>query len=103
VEQENDQDDKTGSTAIVALLARGAEVHNGDYKSAGISSRSESTMPEAKSSESEKSYVEILRGIMVLIDAGAKAEPKELNEWISRSARTSTVHNTPASSLADMI
>lgn len=91
--------DRTGNTALAVatrrglrpvaklLLKRGAHVHSRDSMGVGILSQAEKTMIEAKRTGDERLYARILSCIMLLIEAGAKAEPTEQDEWMSRSAK----------------
>ncbi|PVH67852.1 hypothetical protein DL98DRAFT_579061 [Cadophora sp. DSE1049] len=98
--------DRTGNTALAIatrrglrpvaeiLLKRGAHVHSRDSMGVGILSRAESTMIEAKNTGDERLYARILSCIMLLIEAGAKAEPTEQDEWMSRSAKKAFARTT---------
>lgn len=98
--------DRTGNTALAIatrrglrpvakiLLKRGAHVHSRDSMGVGILSQAESTMIEAKNTGDERLYARILSCIMLLIEAGAKAEPTEQDEWMSRSAKKAFARTT---------
>lgn len=91
--------DRTGNTALAVatrrglrpvaklLLKRGAHVHSRDSTGVGILSQAEKTMIEAKDKGDERLYAGILSCTMLLIEAGARAEPTEQDEWMTRTAK----------------
>ena len=73
---------------VTLLLRRGAHVHARNYECVGILVQAETAMIEAKSVGDEVLYSGILSCIVTLIEAGAKCEPSEEDEWISRKVVT---------------
>jgi ankyrin repeat protein len=73
---------------VTLLLRRRAHVHSRNYKGVGILAQAEAAMIEAKSMGNEVRYSGILSCIVTLIEAGAKCEPREEDEWISRTVVT---------------
>jgi hypothetical protein len=90
--------DRNGDTALAiatvrglrpsatTLLVAGANIHSHDFFGAGIIAQASRAMLQAKEEEDGKLYAMILSCLTLLIDAGAKKNPTERDEWISPDA-----------------
>jgi len=72
---------------VLKLLSRGANIHSRNYRGKGILKEAQQELLKAQKGEDDKLYAGILSCINALVDAGAKSEPTERDEWLTNEAR----------------
>jgi ankyrin repeat protein len=73
--------------AVMVLLETKANVHCRSYKGDGILTQARVALSEARLISDDKLYAEILSCMNLLIDAGAKPNPTERDEWLTPERR----------------
>jgi hypothetical protein len=73
--------------AVMVLLEKKANMHCRSYKGDGILTQAREALSEARLIGDDKLYAEILSCMNLLIDAGAKLNPTERDEWLTPERR----------------
>ena len=73
--------------AVICLLRAGSNIHTRDYYGKGILRQARNCLLQARKEENDRLYAGILSCMTALVDAGAKKNPTDNDEWMTPRGR----------------